>query len=353
MTVTSGHFDPNLLKALNEMNLEDYSIPKYDMKIGMLVFVKTKNNWGDWSTNTIPSHWYVPIQVNPQPLTPYIQPNTNTPYPYYPNVGGGGTYTPHTIPWNNPTGPSITPATPYGPYDTSGGEYYWNPNTGPNYTLCSNEINVEKDERFASSLSAKASEIKDLLSSYQTNFGSNKLGMSMMTSRKSRKSAEHLVRKQRQVRPKNQNYNSIGSGIGSINIGVSSSPTIIGGTTNITCGTSTVTISADFAVHGYKTIKDYFQKNTTKIDQKESWSDEELKNLSKSGFALFSGKPFNGIIVDKFVPKMRSEKGEEIGETDLDMPVLYKVLFGEKNVLWVTEDDLLPMKPKECARRAL
>lgn len=361
MTVTSVNLDPNLLKAIEESLVSvEQPKPKYDMKIGMLVFVKTKSSWEKW---TVPSHWYQQIQsvplTQPQPWQttptvypnyPYSNPNPNTGTPWSQNPWngggtGGGAYTPHTF-------PTVDPTNPYG-NTGDGGRYYWDQTTGRNYTLSSTK--VEDDTKFTTTLGTNSTKIKELLTEYQTNFGTNKLGMSMMSSRKTRrKKTEHLVRRQSKIAGNMFPANIGTTGKITINNGPLNGQSISTTTITINSNTTATTIDTEYAVYGYKTIKDYFQKNVSKVEQKEHWTDEEIKKFSKSGLSLgYTGKPFHGIVVDKFVPKMKSEKGEEIGEAELDMPVLYKVLFGEKNLLWVLEEDLLPMKPKECAQKAI
>lgn len=372
MTVTSTNLDPNLLKALeNSLDAKAEDTIKYDMKIGMLVFVKVKTNWDNWS---LPTHWYTPVQTIPTiPSQPWqITPNYPS-YPGYPYTttpnspfnGGGGTYTPHTIP-NIGNGIGDAPVNPYGPYGVGEYGYYWNQTAGKGYTLSSTESSAEQDDNFTKVIGTSSSKIKELLSTYQTDFGPKKMGMSMMSSsRKSRRKAEHLVGKQKTNQPTAGVSNNTRSGthqVSAINGNISTGRITInngplngqGISTHTITTTSTVTINTEYFVHGYKTIKNYFQKNISKVEQKERWAEEDIEKFNQSGFSLaYTGKPFHGIIVDKFVPKMKSEKGEEIGEADLDIPVLYKVLFGEKNLLWVSEEDPLPMKPKDCPRKAI
>jgi hypothetical protein len=278
-----------------------------EIAIGMLVFVLTKNAWENYTNTTIASLPYVP------PISP--QPTTAT----FPNKPGSYPYT-------------------------------WRDNSIENV-----------DEFFAKNISVeqnKIDDLKDLLTSYNEMCDSNKLGMSTMSgddNRPKNRKERRAVKVQKKATQTLQNAYKNPSSSNQINTGANNTsghsyssnhitinfPNIGNTSRNIYTTTST---AFGYIVKGFKTLKDYYSNETTTIEQQEDWPEEEKEKISNSGFTVFTGKPFHGIVVDKFSPEACSERGEKVSAEEMNLPVLYKVLFGENNLLWVSGDNLIPMK---------
>lgn len=92
---------------------------------------------------------------------------------------------------------------------------------------------------------------------------------------------------------------------------------------------------------GYKTLNDAATGKITVINQLEKMSSEENKRLGYTEADCW-GKPFHGIIVDRFLPSNKSEGGEVL-EYPQPIPKLYKVLFSENHLLWCSEEQLTTM----------
>jgi len=290
---------------------------KYDMKVGMLVFVKTKSclskffgGNANWSPNFTGTAGTVPVVTTGTVTFPTV-----TTAPFYPETittGGTTIYQTGKIIGNS----SIT----INPTDIT-----W---TSEQY-----------DEAVCTTSNISHTETQKLRGWFDTydcsSIGSsNKLGMSTLSG---------FGRKRKLGRNRVTNKQKI------ITSSTLASNTFTNSTFTIKTG-ATTTIKAlkpdEFYVAGYKTIQDYFQRNSTDVTQNDKWSDKEEKKFKNERLPVF-GKPFNGIIVDRFIPAFETERGEKI-ETSSLIPRMYKVLFGEKNCLWFTEDVLMPMKPKTC-----
>jgi hypothetical protein len=103
----------------------------------------------------------------------------------------------------------------------------------------------------------------------------------------------------------------------------------------------------EYQIKGFKSISDYMSgQSPIYVTQQDGLTEDELYEIYDETLKYPEiGKPFHGIVVDRFVPRITTEQGEVV---DLPRPRLYKVLINESNCLWVEETDLAPMKPEEC-----
>lgn len=336
MTLVDPKFTSNNYWYWNETDTTQFKpdpIMKspYDMKVGMLVFVKTRNIFDAYSNARVNPNYFQPVQVAPGTgnVTPYTK-------------IGGGTVSPSRLP-SYPTYPSY----PYysNPKDTEAewiSEQYTDNHT---YDQRSYTYDIKVDQ-------TKIDRLKEMLLGYNSNGGTggNKLGMSMMSGNGGSWKKKKSVRRHKKAQSQQQQRQLQNPNNGNWTITTT-------GTSNITINqnissASTATINlGDFEKYtakGYKTLADYVGRNAISVEQEDLFTEEEQKENIKKGMTPFDGKPFNGIIVDRFVPNLKSEKGEEVSGAKLGLPRMYKVLFGEKNVLWFTEEQIVPMKPEDC-----
>jgi hypothetical protein len=302
------------------------SVNKYDFKVGMLVFVKTENILNNFYNNP---HWYqhIPIpQTQTQPAGIVTYPTTGgSPSTWITNTGGT-TINPNVVNVPNVT---VNPDT----FEIRKFSEYYNDSIYKVSTVTDNTVN----------------NLKDLLFDYNNSSSGNKNSLGMATLPRTPRRKRY-----RRQRPNQWQRNGITYNPNQQHI---STPTTwpANGNYAVTTGTYTVTTGTislnSFAnnklfVEGYKSIQDYFSGNKEKVDQEEVWTEKEIEKFESDNQPI-PGKPFNGIIVDRFIPVAKTDSGEEISMFGL-VPCMYKVLFGDKNCLWLSEDKIIPMKPETC-----
>lgn len=288
-------------------------VNKYNIPVGALVFIRTKNP--DYA---IQDFFRAPAATS---INPWI-------------TGG-------TVPFSNP-------AWVYTPSITTCGDvvtpYYTDPVTGKEF-----DINID---------STISDELQELFDAYNktTNppggtgtFGGTNNGLGMIFMRNKQKSK----RMKKVSKPKLMNLqaaNSVTTGVA----GYWSSNQ--SGIRNVSSNTATVAITPQasqagtgpvYKVTGYKTVEDCLQWHKSVDVVQDSYTEDELEEIFKeTGAYPEIGQPFSGIVVDKFVPKLFTVNGNEIDASHL--PILYKVLVDEKNILWIPEGEVAPMQPKSC-----
>ena len=136
--------------------------------------------------------------------------------------------------------------------------------------------------------------------------------------------------------------------------GASTSTVMISSNTFKTSIPSSLSIYPDgpeYQVKGFATIENLMSGQAAiYVSQNEGYTKKELQEFFDKNAAYPEvGKPFNGIVVDRFIPQFSSEQGEVV---HLQQPRLYKVLFNETNCLWLEEDVLTLMKPEDCSDEA-
>jgi len=110
----------------------------------------------------------------------------------------------------------------------------------------------------------------------------------------------------------------------------------------------------DFVAFGYKTLDDLIRsRNAVSVKQESTWTDEEKKEMATTkNNPYWTGKPFVGIVVDRYIPKNVTDNGEEItsvGEIS-QLTHAYKVLFDENHCYWFSVKELFPMKKEQFTK---
>lgn len=280
-------------------------VNKFNIPVGALVFVRTKNPWHSgltWTTTTTP---YININPPITTTTPITTPMTtgNPTWIAPQTTTGGGTYTPHYI--DSGTGRSF-------------------------------EIDI--DENLENTY-------YDMLKNYNTSngtgggsgLGGNGLGMATMSNKKKKKKkfgAAKQAKLSKAAKKPGMSLQSVYANSNTITIN-----------NNVYTTTS---IETEYQVKGHKSVEECLQGlNPIVVKQENSYSEEELEEIRmETGMIPEIGKPFTGIVVDKFSPQLFTAKGEPVKAAHL--PVLYKVLINENNCLWFSELDVAPMKTEGC-----
>lgn len=303
--------------TLNKMNKEPEQVNKYDIPVGALVYVKTKDLYADlYSTPT----W---IHNLAQPVTNY--PNMQT------------TANPVWIANNTTTTNGVT-------YKGS-------------YVTTSNV--KEPLEDLQELYDAYVADIQSKNGTSGNGKGGFGLGMSTMGGCKNKKkglsstsSSSATIKNYTYTKPvKGQISTGTGAGCmgNTINANYQANKVYVSGKVN----PNVYPRLPEYQLVGYQTIQDYMNNTSpVYVTQGEGLSEEELKEaFDEKGEYPIVGKPFHGIVVDRFIPRIVTEQGETV-----ELPNhrrLYKVLINENNCLWVDEKELSPMKPKECPLKEL
>lgn len=302
-------------------------VNKFDIPIGTLVFIQTKNFYhsffstSGWATTSTPSIYTQPYTVSPGTAGPtwVYSPSTTTI-----GIGGGGTH---------------SPCTPYVVDTTTGTEIEFNSDSSIQESLQELYDAYNTQNNIDSWNSGRGS---------NGGMGNNGLGMATMGGnsggkKKKRRSKKNKLSKasQKTLTSKTNNYSFNGLTSGQITI----SPNLGGNFGNAV--TTTTPALPEYQVKGFKSVDDCLtERNPVFVTQDDNLSEDELLKIQKEkGFFPELGKPFHGIVVDKFVPQMFTIKGEKI---ESYQPTFYKVLINENNCLWVNESVLAPMKPASC-----
>ena len=306
------------------MTVQKVKKPK-KLKIGSLVYVKTHTAFNNFIGYNRTTPWISNPPINPYPYTqpigsPWIV-NTPSIQPY---VGGGTT-----------TSPGIT-------IDIDEEDFDYR----KNITWTSETTSLQDAYDYVDIISTnnfseeEANSLRELYKSYVNQSSGNggpegSLGMATWNG------------------PPGGNNNgtwTIGPNTG-ISIGSRGTITTTGGTggtTTISAGASGATINipntlaVEYAAKGYKRIEDYFVQQPHMVTQEEPFTEDEADMINSTG-AFQWGKPFKGIIVDVFSPKLKTQTGEEVELGVNKMPTMYKVLIGEKDCLWFVAEDVYEM----------
>ena len=112
--------------------------------------------------------------------------------------------------------------------------------------------------------------------------------------------------------------------------------------------TSTVGVAVPtYKAVGYRTVEDCLAFRDSVEAAQDPYTEKELEELcGETGEHTEFGRPFNGIVIDSFKPKLFTENGEEVPTPHL--PNMYKVLIDEKTILWFNESEIAPMRPADC-----
>jgi len=286
----------------------EVKVNKYDIPVGALVFIRTRNY-----DHVIANYFNAPAPYPPNTRTgPYT-----TPY-----VGGGTTVSPYTHTYKPSTTTDITTTI---------------------------EINTTPGDS-----------LQELYDAYKAISGvgpngsgqnNNGLGMSFMSNKKGK--AGKLTKALKAL--KSSTHTPIGvanntSSATTWTINAAGTGTVtFPATTSGPFTSSTVAIAPMkpvYKVTGYNTVEECLSWRNPVDVVHDCYTEEELEEaLTETSYYPELGQPFGGIIVDKFAPKLSTTNGDEVAS---HLPVLYKVLIDEKNILWVAESDITPMKPKNC-----